>query len=272
MSYSKGYYCLIQYCPDLSRGEAANVGVLLFCPEREFIGAHTASGNGRIRQFFGSEGRDWRRIDAMKAAIEDRLEIEGKYIRTLSDLENFISMRANEIQITYPRPMKVSDPSSDLKSLFEKLVGGRARAKQRRRFESRIDHKFRREGVAHLVERNVRVDVPLFKRKLRVPFGFRNGRYNLIQPVRFVGVTRSTTEARACRLATEGRSLRNHSDSLLGHLQLMVVGQFSSDQSEESEVVCSILNDSEVPFYRFDDLQTLVDEIRQTAQASHGKE
>lgn len=37
----KGYYSIIQYCPDLSRFEAANVGVLLFCPERAFLKALT---------------------------------------------------------------------------------------------------------------------------------------------------------------------------------------------------------------------------------------
>ena len=37
MKPSKGYYSLIQYCPDLGRLEAANVGVLLFCPERGFL-------------------------------------------------------------------------------------------------------------------------------------------------------------------------------------------------------------------------------------------
>ena len=39
MKPSKGCYSLIQYCPDLGRLEAANVGVLLFCPEPHFLKA-----------------------------------------------------------------------------------------------------------------------------------------------------------------------------------------------------------------------------------------
>jgi hypothetical protein len=41
----KGYCLLILYCPDLSRLEAANVGVILFCPEAHFI--REASGQSR---------------------------------------------------------------------------------------------------------------------------------------------------------------------------------------------------------------------------------
>ncbi len=272
MSWSKGYYCLIQYCPDLSRGEGANIGVLLFCPEKEFLGARMARGNDRIRRFFRSEGLDLDRINAMKGAIEDRLELEGRYITTREDLEQFIRTRANEIQITSPRPLKISDPKKNLRSLYERLVGGRARSRERRRLESRIASRFQEEGVDHLVQKNVKVDVPLFRRSLTVPFGFQNGRYNLIQPVRFVGLVRRATEANACRLATEGRSVKRHSDNLLGgRLQLMVVAQFSTAQQEESEVVRAILDESKVPFYLFGDIGRLVDEIRKTGRALPGR-
>jgi len=33
MTAHKGYYSVVQYCRDRSRLEAANTGVLLFCPE-----------------------------------------------------------------------------------------------------------------------------------------------------------------------------------------------------------------------------------------------
>jgi len=266
MSCSKGYYCVIQYCPDLSRGEGANVGVLLFCPERDFIKARTASGNDRIRRFFGPAVRDWNRVNAIKRGIEDRLEVEGRCIRTREDLEQFITTRANEIQLTSPRPLKVTDPEKDLHSLYDRLVGGRSRTREKRRLEARIARRFREEGVDHLVRKNVQVEVPVFRRTLKVPFGFRNGQFNLIQPVRFVDLGRSTTEAQACRLATEGRSLCSHIDTKFGPLQLMVIGQFSNAQREESEVVRGILEESKVPLYSFEKLSRLVDEIRTTAQ------
>jgi len=110
MKPTKGYYSLIQYCPDLSRLEAANIGVLLFCPDRSFLMARTAHDNQRIRHFFGSEDHDWAQINSFKKGIEERLEVEHSSISSVDDLEHFIQLRANQIQITAPRPMRVRDP------------------------------------------------------------------------------------------------------------------------------------------------------------------
>jgi DUF3037 family protein len=123
MNPSTGYYSLIQYCPDLGRLEAANVGVLLFCPERYFLKALTIRNNGRIIRFFGSEGHDWIRINTFKKGLEDRIALEGAEVRTVEQLEKFIAQRANLLQITPPRPMKVTDPEQDLKDLFRELLG-----------------------------------------------------------------------------------------------------------------------------------------------------
>jgi Protein of unknown function (DUF3037) len=120
---SKGYYSIIQYCPDLGRLEAANIGVLLFCPEKHFLKAITTPNNSRIIRFFGSEGRDWIRINEFKKGLEDRIAIEALSINTLDDLQRFIDSRANLLQITPPRPMRVNEPNKDLEDLFTELVG-----------------------------------------------------------------------------------------------------------------------------------------------------
>jgi hypothetical protein len=122
MNPTKGYFSLIQYCPDLGRLEAANVGVLLFRPEPHFLKARMTRDNSRIIQFFGSEGHDWVRINAFKKGLEDRLALEGPDIQTIEQLEEFIAQRANLLQITPSRPMKVADPEEDLEALFEELL------------------------------------------------------------------------------------------------------------------------------------------------------
>ena len=45
---TKGYFCLVQYCPDLARQEVANVGVLLFSPDHDFLEARLVTGNQRV--------------------------------------------------------------------------------------------------------------------------------------------------------------------------------------------------------------------------------
>ena len=117
MNPTKGYYSLIQYCPDHSRLEAANVGVLLFCPETRFIDACVARNNQRIVKFFGRGSFDPGRLDAAKQAVVTRLHVEAGTFGALSDLDRFIKTRGNEILITPPRPMKVRVPEEDLARL-----------------------------------------------------------------------------------------------------------------------------------------------------------
>ncbi len=128
MSATKGYYSVIQYCPDRSRMEAANVGVMLLCPALGFVGVRTSTGNDRIRRFFGRKSFDAERVNAAKRGIEQRIEIDRESFRTPDDLVRFIDTRGNDIVLTAPRPVKVMDPAADLDQLFRELVGGRSRA------------------------------------------------------------------------------------------------------------------------------------------------
>jgi hypothetical protein len=270
MTPRKGFYSLIQYCPDLSRLEAANVGVVLFCPEPHFIRARTTRSNQRIRRFFGSEDRDWEQINVLKLAVEERLAVEGEHFRTLEDLERFIATRGNEIQLTQPRPVKVFDPEQDLELLFQRLVGGPARRKAVETVVQVLEKSLGQESVAPFVQRDVTVAVRAFHRPLKVPFGYQNGRFNLIQPASFEEATLSNTITRACRFAVEGRSLYDHPDERRGPLQLVVVGQFRPEQAEAKAVVDDILKENRVRLYTLAEVPSLIDEIRSTGKVQTG--
>ncbi len=263
MNPSKGYYSLIQYCPDLSRLEAANVGVVLFCPERHFIRARIARSNQRIRKFFGSEDRDWDQLNALKTAVEERLEAEAKRFRTLEDLQNFIGTRGNEIQLTPPRPVKVFDPVQDLELLFERLVEGQTQTKTAEPIVRRLDETFSQKDILPFIRRNVPVTVRAFHQQRTVPYGYQNGRFNLIQPATF----QSQPINRACRYAVEGRSLFDHPDEALGELQLVIIGEFAPDQGGDArDVVESILGENKVRLFTITELPRLLDEIRSTGK------
>src|SRR5437764_1282370 len=128
MNPETGYYSLIQYCPDPSRLEAANVGVLLFSPKHCFLKALTARSNSRIRRFFGDKGHDGVRLNSFKKGLEERIEAENANIHTLDDLKRFVHSRAGQLQLTPPRYMRVVDPERDLRQLFDELVGGQSRS------------------------------------------------------------------------------------------------------------------------------------------------
>src|SRR5262245_58763967 len=110
MKPAKGYYCVIQYYPDLTGLEAANSGVLLRWPECQLLKARTVQRNQRIRRFVGYGGHDWSRVESLKAAFEERIQVEQRSIGKLEDLQKFIATRANLIQVSDPRPIKVTDP------------------------------------------------------------------------------------------------------------------------------------------------------------------
>ena len=70
MNPQPGYYSLIQYCPDHSRLEAANVGVLLFCPPLDFLDIRLSEDSERLQRFFGKDSFDPGRVESAKKALE----------------------------------------------------------------------------------------------------------------------------------------------------------------------------------------------------------
>lgn len=165
--------------------------------------------------------------------------------------------------------MKVLNPEKDLEELFEELVGGRSREPLKYSappVEKALAKTFREKGVEELIRRDVTVRVPAFRKPLTVPFGFQNGRFNLIQPVRFHQTLESRVVDVACRHAVEGRSLYDHPDKQLGDLQLIVVGSFAEESSEYKDLVSDILKENKVALHSIDDVQTLIEEIKRTGK------
>jgi hypothetical protein len=267
MNSAKGYYSLIQYCPDRTRLEAATIGVLLFCPERDFLKAMTVRSNRRIARFFGRQGHDWQRINSFKHAIQERVEVERSSIQTVANLEEFISLRANQLQITPPRSMCVHDPEEDLKALFHDIVGDKPRTPDIPKFQRYVGERLRAVGLERKVRTNIPVTVPVFNQQMSIPYGFQNERFHLIQPVSFLSLKPSEARDKACRYAVEGRSLYDapaHSE--LGRLRLVVVGNFRSREDKLEQVVGRVLADSPVELFARKDIGRLIDEIRQTGK------
>ena len=263
MNPSKGYYCIIQYCPDLSRLESANIGVLIFCPERSFLKARTSTSNERIRKFFGTEDYDWSQISSLKKGIEERLATEHSRIRTLEDLQRFVLLRANEVQITEPRPMRVCDPEKDLAELFKELVGDRSTAPA---LKTQIAEKFAEAHLEAKIRQDFKVRVPVLDEDLTIPFGFQNGRFNLIHPASFTAQNPANVRDRTCRFAVQGRSLYKHPDSKLGKLQLIIVGQFREQDPDAQPLVEGILSENKVKLIPSQRLDELIRDIQQTGK------
>jgi hypothetical protein len=143
MDPKRGYYSLIQFCPDLSRLETVNVGVVLFCPEIRFIEARMSSNSDRARRLFGQDVQS-DRLRHAKAAMEARFRSDRKSFREVADLERFAQTRANDLLMTPPRPIKVLTPEAEIEALFKEMVGGRSARHALTRHHPLLDETFHR--------------------------------------------------------------------------------------------------------------------------------
>ena len=267
MKLTKGYYSLIQFCPDPSRLEAANIGVVLFCPELDFLEVRIAGDNSRIQRFFGRQAFDWSRVNSYKHGIKERLEIEGKDFRNVEDLKAFGQRRGNSIQLTTPRPVTVQDPQKDLESLFDEVVGQRKRPQTVKGFRKRFSEQLLEAKLGSKLKRDIEISIPSIRREIEVPFGYQNGRFNLIQPVSFQASDPDQVRKTASSHAIEGLALYEHPDRKLGNLELVVVGQFRTNEKAVREDVKRILQQGRARLYATNEVDDLIQEIR-----VHGKE
>jgi hypothetical protein len=239
----------------------------LFSPKHCFLKARTLRDNRRIIQFFGREGHDWVRINSYKKAIEERLQVENGTIRSLDDLERFIAKRANRIQITPPRPMRVQEPEKDLDELFKELLATEGQRPERTNLRKYLRQQFARAGVQKKIRTDITVVVPSFNNKtVEIPYGYQNGRFNLIQPARFQSTDTDNAIATACKYAVEGRSLFDNRDPELGDLQLVVVGEFPPTKVESRKVVGTILQEHQVKFFTLAEVDRLIADIRENGK------
>lgn len=278
MTIATGYYSIIQYCPDPARQEAVNVGVVLFCPEQQYLHAITEKSNDRIKHVFRPKHIDSKQLSAIKMSIEHRLVAERDRFKDLADLKEFAATRANAMQLTRPQVIAIEGaPDDALRQLFERLVGGRpakgavlvvGTESAPQSIKAALEVAFSAPPLARIVKRRIPVTLPVFQQKVTVPFGFRNGRYNLIQPASFQGLDAGQILGRAGKFALEGGLFYKNPDPDLGELKLIVVGQFADSQKAIAEAVKDELSNNHTDLYRLDEIDRLVEEIRTKGKAS----
>lgn len=266
MNPQKGYYSIVQYCPDMARGETANIGIVLLVPERGFLRARLVRDNARVRHMFGTSGDTLRQLSDFKRSFVSRIDAESARIDTPENLQKFVDTRGNFIQLTAPRFVKVRNCEEQLDELFADLVGSEPKKEPRESLEKQISDRFRASGIDNLLRHEIHVTVPHANRKLRVPFGFQNGKFNLLQVVPFQSSDDNTNFNKACVQSMQGHFLQKSKDEELGELRFNVIGRFSSENDKSIPIVRKTLEESDVRLFIESDLSDLVDEIRRTAK------
>jgi hypothetical protein len=149
-------FSLIQYVPDLARGEFLNLGVLLHCPEE-----------GQLECLLTN---DWRRVRRFhpQADLEFLQELPQYFLQQIeehrADVEAFIlemqTSNSNLIQVTPPRPCQLPDLKDGIRLLFSRYVATRIerqppQAAARVHIKRQLTGAFRRAGILERLEKQI---------------------------------------------------------------------------------------------------------------------
>ncbi|WP_417746714.1 DUF3037 domain-containing protein [Rosistilla oblonga] len=254
---------MIQFCPDTTRLETANLGVALFCAEREFLGTLMSPNNSRIIQMFGRGQRDLKRLKAVKQSLEQTIQKQRDELCDLEQIQKFASLHVNHLRMTRFMPCRIaSTPEEELQTLFNELVELQRDEddKHSPTINRMLDAVFSQQEFSSYIRRDVEVDVPIFRTRDTVPYAYQNGRLNLIKPVEFA-TRRSSVISKASRNAVEGKSIYENPDEEYGELQLVVVGSFEKTKPSEVETAKRIFEDHQVRLFTTEQIDELTNDI-----------
>ena len=261
MNQHKGYYSLIQFCPDPSRLESVNLGVLVYSADHGGLQFQLTESNQRIRKVFGKQ--DWDFIDRIRESVRSRLQTEK--FETVRDLESFITKRASVVQLTPLRPLTIGDIDQEVSALYRRLVASKP-VERRPRITTYLSRKLIEAGVEGLVEKSISIEIPDFKEPIRVPYGYQNGRFNLIAPIQF-NPDREDILTKAGKSAIEGQLLYENPDPKHGDLRLVVIAKFADrNDSSAAERVRRIFDEHQVGLHTLENIEPLVEDIRNAAR------
>jgi hypothetical protein len=118
-------YAIWRVVPDLERGEAANVGVVVYCRRRQFLAARVELDEARLRALAPSLD-----VAALRLHLDGLVRVaagdpEAGAIAAMSQSERFGWLTAASSTIVQPSPIHTGlsdDPQELLERLFDRLV------------------------------------------------------------------------------------------------------------------------------------------------------
>jgi DUF3037 family protein len=118
-------YALIRVVPRVERGECMNVGAILFCRTRAYLGARITLDEARLLAFFPSAGVEDIRAQLQAIAKIVEGDKEAGPITALSQAERFHWLVSPRSTIVQPAPVHsglCDDPAAALEHLFQTAV------------------------------------------------------------------------------------------------------------------------------------------------------
>lgn len=266
---ARGFYSIVQYCPDRFRAEAVNIGLLLLCTEPHDVRVRMTSSYARVRKLFSLAKSDFTNLKLATHGLTSRIQASAGDLRTAEDLASFASTRANDLRLTEPRLAKLDDIESDIERLYAELVDRQsmehlAQASPAEVLPPRLNEVFYRLQRDNKIWQPGIVTVPIYKRKIEIPYAYKNGFVNLVKPHVFPATKRA--ESQAAMLAINGDLIRKHPVNGEQHQLIVVSTQETAEQAREvTEHVEPLFREYRVRLVRPDSVDAFAQEVERSA-------
>ena len=106
---ARGFYSVVQYCPDRFRAEAVNVGLVLLCVDPHALRVKMTGNHDRVRKLFAISKQGLKNLKFSTHGLTSRIENSADELRTSEDLAAFAASRANDLLLTEPRLAKLDE-------------------------------------------------------------------------------------------------------------------------------------------------------------------
>lgn len=234
---ARGFYSVVQYCPDRFRAETVNVGLVLLRPEPHAIRVRMTGNHDRARKLFGVSAAGLKNLKLATFGLKSRIDGGAADLRTADDLTALAASRANDLRLTEPRLAKLEEFDEDFERLFSELVDGHATgtladASPAEVLPPNLAGVFYRLQQARKIWKPGMITVPVYKRRLDIPYAYRNGVTNLVKPHVFPATKRAETQA--ATLAVNGDLIRKH--PIDGEEQQLIVVSTQETPEQEREI------------------------------------
>jgi hypothetical protein len=206
---TQGFFSLIQFCPDASRAEAVNVGLVLFQVEPAATVVRVVDDVAPIVKRLGRKD-DTATVLSIVRSMKNRIEVER--FGSVEALEKFARSRGNQVRLTLPRPMSIDDLTADLDAMFDELVvvPDALATPTKERAPTLLEKTF--ESLASRLPDRVFIRPALHVQSLGIAlhpsFAYRNGRLNVVEEMPRSGDPEAMT-SRAFALSKEGELVRH---------------------------------------------------------------
>lgn len=261
------YYSLVQYCPDLGRAEAANVGIVVFAPDSGDLSLRFVERNERAVKLFGYEAVDAVALNHAKDSLKNLLSADRSVIRDLQSFVDFSGRLANSLALTKPRIALGGDSSAAMEILFKAYVGEESERKSHLRHKSKgmkdLLARLRRKRAP--IKSNIKVPVENLP-PLRADFAWLNGHLNVVKAH---GI--SPSPEKAGRDATElgyinKKFAETNQIKNVGRRLIVVPNTEQLPPGPSRDYFFGILNDFEVQVVNDEDLRPLEERIMDEAR------